>query len=124
MCAIAQVVTENAEAAAVRAGIKSLPSSKDEARLIPPPTNRFAAALCAILGNSAPSSVFVDALLLSHHPLVCHSAKGAASLWGGIQRRAFGGAAGIDVCLEDEACSSSVAAALVNAMQGNATHDR
>lgn len=121
----AQVVTENAEAAAARAGVKTLPSSsKDDTRLILPPANRFAAALCAIIGSSAPGTVLANALLLSHHPLVCHSAKGAASLWGGIMRRAFGGATGMDVCLEDEACSASVTSALVNAMQGDAMHDR
>lgn len=126
MCARgAQVVTDNAEAAAARAGIKTLPSSsKDDATLILPPANRFTAALCAIVGNSAPGTVLANALLLSHHPLVCHSAKGAASLWGGIMRRAFGGSVGMNVCLEDEACSASVTAALVNAMQGDATHDR
>lgn len=118
------MVTENAETAAARAGVKTLPSSKDDARLILPPANRFAAALCTIIGSSAPGTVLANALLLSHHPLVCHSAKGAASLWGGIMRRAFGGVAGMDVCLEDEACSTSVSAALVNAMQGGATYDR
>lgn len=125
MCAGAQVVSENAEAAAARAGVKTLPSSNmDHSRLVLPPANRFAMALCAIIGSSAPGTVLANALLLSHHPLVCHSAKGAASLWRGIMRRAFGGAAGMDVCLKDEACSASVTASLINAMQGDASHDR
>lgn len=119
------MVAKNAEAAAASAGVKALPSSsKDDTKLILPPANRFAAALCAIVGSYAPGTVLANVLLLSHHPLVCHSAKGAASLWGGIMRRAFGGVLGMDRCLEDEACSASVTAALVNAMLGNATHGR
>lgn len=113
------------EATAAKEGIETLPSSsKDDTKFVLPPANRFAAALCAIIGSSAPGTVLANALLLSHHPLVCHSVKGAASLWGGIMRRAFGGTAGMDVCLEDEACSASVTTALVNAMQGDAKHDR
>lgn len=119
------MVTANAEVAAARADIKTLPSSsKDDAKLVLPPANRFAAALCAILGSSPPGTVLANALLLSHHPLVCHSMKGAVSLWGGIMRRAFGGVGGVDKHLEDEAISVSVTVALLRAMQGDAMYNR
>lgn len=119
------MVKTNAAAAAARAGIKTLPSSsKDDSKLVLPPANRFAAALCAILGSSSRGTVLANALLLSHHPLVCHSMKGAMSLWGGIMNRTFGGVGGLDRPLENEAVSTSVTAALVNAMQEDTVHDR
>ncbi|CAM9323776.1 unnamed protein product [Ectocarpus sp. 6 AP-2014] len=120
-----QVITTHAAAAATAKSVKTLPSSsKEDAKPVLPPANRFAAALCCILGSSAPSGVLANALLLSHHPLVCHSAKGAISLWGGILRRAFGGVGGMESCLEDSAVSASVASDLVSAMQGDAMYDR
>lgn len=119
------MVTTNAEAAAATAGVKTLPSSsKDDPKLVLPAANRFATALCAILGSSPPGSVLANAVLLSHHPLVCHSMKGAMSLWGGIMRRTFGGVGGMDRRLEDEAVSASVTSALVSAMQGDTVYDR
>lgn len=127
MCLHAQVITTNAAAAATATAksVKTLPSSsKEDAKPVLPPANRFAAALCCILGSSAPSTVLANALLLSHHPLVCHSAKGAISLWGGILRRAFGGVGGMESCLEDDAVSASVTADLVSAMQGDTMYDR
>ena len=120
----AQVIKQNSKAAAARADIKTLPSGKDDARLVLPPPNRFAAGLCAILGSSAPGEVLPVALLLAHHPLVCHSAKGAVSLWGGIVRRAFGGRAGVDRCLTDEGISATVTTDLLRAMHGGAMLDR
>lgn len=121
-----QVIKQNSEAAAARAETKTLPSSgkDDAAKLAVPPPNRFAAGLCAILGSSAPGAVLPVALLLAHHPLVCHSAKGAMSLWGGIVRRAFGGREGVDRCLADESVSAAVTAALLNAMHDGVVLDR
>lgn len=119
------MVTRNSETAAARANIKTLPSSsKDDAKFVLPPANRFAAALCAIVGSSPPGTVVANVLLLSHHPLVCNSMKGAASLWGGITRRVFCGVGGLDGRLKDETVSASVTAALVSAMQGGIMHDR
>lgn len=118
-------MSTNAATAAARANFTSLPSSsKDEKRLVLPPPNRFAAALCGIAGSSAPGSVFASALLLSHHPLVCHSAKGAKSLWEGVMKRAFDGTGGVDKLLGEEAITASVTAALFDAMQGGVMHDR
>ncbi len=120
-----QVIKQNSEAVAARAEIKTLPSGKDDAaKLVVPPPNRFAAGLCAILGSSAPGVVLPVALLLAHHPLVCHSAKGAMSLWGGIVRRAFGGREGVDRCLADESVSATVTNALLCAMHDDAMLDR
>lgn len=89
-----------------------------------PPPNRFASALCGVLGDSAPGDTFADALLLGHHPLVCHSAKGAKSVWGGIGLRAFGGEEGIDNLLQDEAIAARVTARLIGAMQSQIKSDR
>lgn len=109
--------------------VTSLPSStKDDRKCGPPlpPANRFAAALSGILTRSTPhtGSVLADALILAHHPIVCHSAKGAASLWRGIQTRAFGGARGIDHLLDDEVCATDVATCLVSTMQSDLGDDR
>lgn len=120
-----QVVSENAAAAEARASLKKLPSlTKDDARLVLPPPNRFAAALSGIVGTSSPVTVFAGALLLCHHPLVCHSAKGAKSLWAGTMKRAFDGARGVERVLANEAVSSSVSSAVVNAMRGRVLQDR
>ena len=120
-----QVVDATAITEGSRANAIFLPSSnKDDGRVELPPPNRFAAALCGILGNSALDDTFADAFLLAHHPLVCHSAKGAKSVWGGIGRRVFGGEEGIDKLLQDEAIAASVTSRLVSAMQGQVKSDR
>ncbi|CAN0109074.1 unnamed protein product, partial [Scytosiphon promiscuus] len=120
-----QVVSTNAAAASARANVKNLPSSgKDDTRLALPPPNRFAAALSGIVGGSAPGSIFAGALLLSHHPLVCHSAKGAKSLWGGIVNGAFGGPGGVDRLLGDEGIAASVTSTLLDSIRGGVMHDR
>lgn len=120
-----QVVDATAIAEGSRANVISLPSSnKDDGRVELPPPNRFAAALCGVLGDSALDGTFANALLIAHHPLVCHSAKGAKSVWGGIGRRAFGGEDGIDHLLQDEGIVASVTARLVSAMQGQVQSDR
>lgn len=124
-CVWVQVVDATAIAEGSRANAISLPSSnKDGGRVELPPPNRFAAALCGVLGNSALGDTFADVLLLAHHPLVCHSAKGAKSVWGGIGRRAFGGEEGIGNLLQDGAIAASVTARLVSAMQGQVKSDR
>lgn len=121
----AQVVDTTAAAEGSRANIISLPSSnKDDGKLELPPPNRFAAALCSVLGDFAPGDAFANALLLGHHPLVSHSAKGAKSVWGGIARRAFGGEKEIDKLLQDGAIAANVTARLISAMQSQVKSDR
>lgn len=122
--------TALAEAARSHMSMTCLPSStKDDRKfgLPPPPPNRFAAALSCILSSSTPhytGGILADTLILAHHPIVCHSAKGAASLWGGIQTRAFGGARRIDHILADEVCATDVATCLVRTMHSDLGHDR
>lgn len=107
-----------------------LPSSTKDDRKFgqpPPPPNRFAAALFGILSCPTPhctGTILADTLLLAHHPIVCHSAKGAASLWGGIQTCAFGGVRHIDHILEDEVCATDVATCVVRTMHGDLDNDR
>lgn len=108
-----------------RGAITTLPSSsKDDGRSAVPPANRGATALCEILGNSALDGTFADALLLAHHPLVCHSAKGAVPLWRGIATRAFGGVEGVDRLLHDEGLAKNVANSLISTMQHHVLSDR
>lgn len=124
-CLYEQVVQAMAETEAARTGLNNLPSSsKDDGTWVRPPANRFAAALCGVLGTSALGSTLAVALLLSHHPIVCHSAKRAMSLWGGITRRAFGGAEGVDRLLQDPVVARDVAIAIVSAMQGPVLYER
>lgn len=120
-----QVVQATATAEAARASIRTLPSSsKEYAQPTLPPANRFAAAVCGVLEGAAFGSTLADALLLAHHPMVCHSSKGAISLWGGIARRAFGGMEGINRLLQDEANAKDVSAGILSAMQGPVVYDR
>lgn len=124
VCTYTQVVDATA-AAEARVGVDTLPSStRDDGKPALPPANRFATALCGVLGLSAPDSILVDALLLSHHPLVCHSAKGAASLWGGIKKRAFGGEEKIDRLLRDEPIAAGVTTRLFSAMHEHSLYSR
>lgn len=124
-CVWVQVVDTTAAAEGSRANIISLPSSnKDDGKLELPPPNRFAAALCGVLGDSALGDAFANALLLAHHPVVSHSAKGAKSVWGGIGRRAFGGEEGIDKLLQDGAIAANVTARLISAMHSQVKSDR
>lgn len=119
------MVQAAATAEAARVGAITLPSSsKENAKPTLPPANRFAAAVCGVLGGAALGGALVDALLLAHHPMVCHSSKGAISLWAGITRRAFGGVEGINCLLQDEGIASDVAAGILSAMQAPVVYDR
>lgn len=108
-----------------RSAHTNLPSSgKDDGKTAIPPSNRFATALCGVLGDSAIGSTLAGALLLSHHPVVCHSVKGARSLWKGIERRAYGGVEGIEHLLQDNDIVADIATRIAKAMQDPVVYGR
>lgn len=88
------------------------------------PPNRFSATLCCVLGHSALQDTLASALLLSHHPGVCRSERGARSLWRGIVRRAYGGAEGIDRLLQDANIAADVTRSILQALQARAAVER
>lgn len=98
--------------------------AKDDKGMMSAPANRFAAALCCVLGDSAPGTTVAAALLLAHHPVVCHSRKGAQSLWKGILKRAFGDVKGITRLLQDKDVAVDVTTSILNALQAQAPSDR
>lgn len=99
-------------------------SVKDDGRMMSTPANRFAAALCCVLGGSALGTTLAIVLILAHHPVVCHSERGAQSLWRGIVKRAFGGIEGISGLLRDKDIAMDVATSILKAIQGQAMSDR
>lgn len=103
----------------------ALPSpAKDDARMMSIPANRFAAALSCVLGDSALGTTLAIVVLLAHHPLICHSERGAQPLWSGIVKRAFGGVENISKLLQDEAVVVDVSTSIVEAIQAQAISDR
>lgn len=123
-CSYGKVVTSASMAEATQVGINLLPSSKEEPRSKPTPPNRFVRALFKILGDCAPGNTLAIAFMLIHHPLVCHSKRGAQSLWNGLARRAYGGADGVNSLLEDPSISIQVSASILQGMQGDLASDR
>lgn len=113
-----KVVEETSQAQA------TLSPAKDDGRIMSAPPNRFATTLCCVLGDSALGTTFAAALLLAHHPVVCHSSKGAQSLWKGILKRAFGGVEGITRLLREEDVTMDVTTSILNALQAQASSDR
>ncbi|CAM9338279.1 unnamed protein product [Discosporangium mesarthrocarpum] len=96
----------------------SLPSGdkEDQAKVIPPPS-RFLAAVFSCAGSGPHKDMLPLLLLLVHHPLVCHSRKGAKNLWRHVQRRAFGGVDGVNKLFEDKAVVGEVVSSLWGAAQ-------
>lgn len=97
---------------------------KDDWKPALPPANRFAAALRGILASPTNEDTFCDALLLAHHPVVCHSSKGATSLWGTIGARAYGGVEGVERLLQSADIAADVTNGIMCAIQGHASSDR
>lgn len=117
-------MTSMAEAARV-VDIHGIGSSeREDSRAMLTPANRLAKALCGVAGNSAVGDTLANTLLLAHHPLVCHSAKGAQHLWQGIARRAYGGVEGINRLLQNADIATDVTTSVLDAMQGDISSDR
>lgn len=103
----------------------SLPLTRTEdSKLVIPPPNRFAAALSGIFSGPGLHESLAQALLLSHHPIVCHSRKGAQSVWKGVAKRAFGGDLGLDSLLQLPAVAADIGSGVTDALQAQVVLDR